>query len=210
MALTISGTKSTTRTNLGLGSSSTLTAGTSANNAVQLDSNGHVPAVDGSQLTNMATNYNSPAFYAKPSANFTISDATWTTLTTQLDDVSVLNDGNRYFTSGSDAGRFKPDVAGWYHIESIMHADNGGGQLVNIFAAIYRGGGGTGDGLIVRSEQQEGASNANEQTTHTSALIQMDGVNDYVYIDIYSDDTSGSPTMISTGCNFFGFLIYAT
>lgn len=209
MAITISGTKSTTRTNLGLGSSSTLTTGTSANNAVQLDSNGHVPAVDGSQLTNKPTNYNSPAFYVKPSANFTISDATWTTLTTQLD-TTTLNDGSRYFTSGTDAGRFKPNVAGWYHIESIMHADAGGANLVNLFAAIYRGGSGTGDGLIVRSEQQEGGSNANEQSTHTSALIQMDGVNDYVYMQTYCDDSSGSPTMIATGCNFFGFLIHAT
>ena len=44
---------STARTNLGLGTAATLTAGTSANNAVQLDSNAKLPAVDGSQLTNL-------------------------------------------------------------------------------------------------------------------------------------------------------------
>ena len=41
------------RTTLGLGSASLLTAGTSANNAVQLDGSSRLPAVDGSQLTNL-------------------------------------------------------------------------------------------------------------------------------------------------------------
>ena len=39
------------RTALGLGTAATLTAGTSANNAVQLDGTGKLPAVDGSALT---------------------------------------------------------------------------------------------------------------------------------------------------------------
>jgi len=46
---------STARTNLGLGTAATLTAGTSANNAVQLDSNAKLPAVDGSQLTGISS-----------------------------------------------------------------------------------------------------------------------------------------------------------
>ena len=41
------------RTTLGLGSAAVLTAGTSANNAVQLDGSARLPAVDGSQLTNL-------------------------------------------------------------------------------------------------------------------------------------------------------------
>ena len=44
---------STARTNLGLGSAATLTAGTAANNVVQLDGSAKLPAVDGSQLTNL-------------------------------------------------------------------------------------------------------------------------------------------------------------
>lgn len=43
------------RTAMGLGTVSTLTAGTSANNAVQLDGSAKLPAVDGSQLTNLGT-----------------------------------------------------------------------------------------------------------------------------------------------------------
>lgn len=42
------------RTTLGLGTASTLTAGTLANNVVQLDGTAKLPAVDGSQLTNLS------------------------------------------------------------------------------------------------------------------------------------------------------------
>tara|TARA_R110002096_G_scaffold35427_2_gene99993 strand:+ start:733 stop:1863 length:1131 start_codon:yes stop_codon:yes gene_type:complete len=42
------------RTTLGLGSAATLTAGTSANNAVQLDGSAKLPALDGSQLTGIS------------------------------------------------------------------------------------------------------------------------------------------------------------
>lgn len=41
------------RSTLGLGSAAVLTAGTSASNAVQLDGSARLPAVDGSQLTNL-------------------------------------------------------------------------------------------------------------------------------------------------------------
>jgi hypothetical protein len=46
-------TAGTARTSLGLGSAAVLTAGTSASNAVQLDGSARLPAVDGSQLTNL-------------------------------------------------------------------------------------------------------------------------------------------------------------
>ena len=41
------------RTNLGLGTAAVLNTGTAANNIVQLDSNAKIPAVDGSQITNI-------------------------------------------------------------------------------------------------------------------------------------------------------------
>lgn len=46
---------STARTNLGLGTAATLNVGTSANNVVQLDGSGALPAVDGSNLTNVSS-----------------------------------------------------------------------------------------------------------------------------------------------------------
>jgi len=48
-------TAANARTNLGLGSAAVLTAGTAANNAVQLDGTAKLPAVDGSQLTGIVT-----------------------------------------------------------------------------------------------------------------------------------------------------------
>ena len=44
---------SAARTTLGLGTAATQTVGTSANNVVQLDGSSRLPAVDGSQLTNL-------------------------------------------------------------------------------------------------------------------------------------------------------------
>jgi Protein of unknown function (DUF2793) len=46
-------TTSAARANLGLGSAATLDAGTTANKVVQLDGSARLPAVDGSQLTNL-------------------------------------------------------------------------------------------------------------------------------------------------------------
>jgi len=46
-------TGATARTSLGLGTAATQTVGTSANNVVQLDGSSRLPAVDGSQLTNL-------------------------------------------------------------------------------------------------------------------------------------------------------------
>ena len=54
----------TARSNLGLGSAAVLTAGTAANNAVQLDGSAKLPAVDGSQLINLSgTMGNGRTFY---------------------------------------------------------------------------------------------------------------------------------------------------
>lgn len=51
MAITFTGSASEIRTNLGLGSAATLDAGTSANNLLQLDGSGNLPAVGAGLLT---------------------------------------------------------------------------------------------------------------------------------------------------------------
>ena len=53
MAITISGTASTTRTNLGLGTAALKTVGTGNNAVVQLNTDGKIPALNGAALTNM-------------------------------------------------------------------------------------------------------------------------------------------------------------
>jgi cytoskeletal protein CcmA (bactofilin family) len=52
------------RTTLGLGTSATLNVGTSANNVVQLDGSARLPAVDGSQLTNITVTETDPSALA--------------------------------------------------------------------------------------------------------------------------------------------------
>ncbi len=61
-------TATQTRTLLGLGSAALLTAGTSANNAVQLDGTAKLPAVDGSALTNLPASGLSAASQAQMEA----------------------------------------------------------------------------------------------------------------------------------------------
>lgn len=52
--VTIKGNASDARTGLGIGSAATTTVGTGANNAVQLDSNGKIPAMSGLSLLGLA------------------------------------------------------------------------------------------------------------------------------------------------------------
>ncbi|HXF89529.1 MAG TPA: hypothetical protein VNK48_14330 [Xanthobacteraceae bacterium] len=58
------------RTTLGLGTAAVLNAGTSANNVVQLDGSAKLPAVDGSQLTNLPGRQRA---YAEYTANASLS-----------------------------------------------------------------------------------------------------------------------------------------
>ena len=51
MAFVITGDAATNRTNLGLGTAATLDVGSGANNIVQLDGSGNLPALNGSALT---------------------------------------------------------------------------------------------------------------------------------------------------------------
>jgi len=55
---------SAARTTLGLGTAATQTVGTSANNVVQLDGSARLPAVDGSQLTNISFTETDPTALA--------------------------------------------------------------------------------------------------------------------------------------------------
>jgi hypothetical protein len=57
-------TAAAARTNLGLGTAATLNAGTAANNLVQLDGSAKLPAVDGSQLTNISPGLDFADFFA--------------------------------------------------------------------------------------------------------------------------------------------------
>lgn len=208
MAITISGNSATTRTNLGTGTSATLDTGTSANNIVLVDGDGKLPNVDASNVTGLTNNlkWNLPAFYAYNSGNEGLVDATWTLVTDQFN-ATTINSSNCYNTT---TGKFQPTTAGYYYVEGQIHADNGSGQLVNVFAAIIIDDTAVPDeGLVTQSEANEGSSNANEQSVNVSALIYLNGSTQYLQMKYYNDDTSGTGTMVSNHGNFMGFLVKA-
>ena len=66
---------STARTNLGLGTAATQDVGTSANNVVQLDGTAKLPAVDGSQLTNLPSSGGGFTYQSITSASSPVSAA---------------------------------------------------------------------------------------------------------------------------------------
>jgi len=63
----------TARTNLGLGTAATQDVGTSANNVVQLDGSSRLPAVDGSQLTNLPSSGGGFTYQSITSASSPVS-----------------------------------------------------------------------------------------------------------------------------------------
>jgi len=79
-------TSSDARTTLQLGTASTLDVGTAATNVVQLDANAKLPAVDGSQLTNLPSSGGAPtdATYLTLTANGTLSNERLFTVGTGL------------------------------------------------------------------------------------------------------------------------------
>ena len=69
----------TARTNLGLGTAAVLNTGTGANNIVQLDGTSKLPAVDGSQLTNLPSS-GSPSQGSQYDFNYADGSGGWTAL----------------------------------------------------------------------------------------------------------------------------------
>ena len=95
----------TARTNLGLGTAATQTVGTGANNVVQLDGSSRLPAVDGSQLTNLPSSGGGLTYAAKttashspltPAADYHYSiNADSATFVVNLPALSSLTDGQQ-------------------------------------------------------------------------------------------------------------------
>ena len=112
-------TLGTARTSLGLGTVATLDVGTGANNVVQLDGSSRLPAVDGSQLTNLPsgggltyqardTTAHSPL---TPSANYHYSiNANSATFVINLPALSTVTDGDQIRVKFQARGNAAYDV----------------------------------------------------------------------------------------------------
>ena len=95
----------TARTNLSLGTVATLDVGTSANNVVQLDGSSRLPAVDGSQLTNLPGGGGGWTYQSRdttshspltPAANYHYSiNANSATFVVNLPALSSVTDGDQ-------------------------------------------------------------------------------------------------------------------
>lgn len=85
----------TARTNLGLGTAATLDVGTTANKVVQLDGTGKLPAVDGSQLTGIATGGGVVGAFRNLQVSSTGLNAN---VSVSVDEIVVENASNVYVT----------------------------------------------------------------------------------------------------------------
>jgi len=92
----------TSRTNLGLGTAATLAVGTSATNVVQLDSSAKLPAVDGSQLTNLPA---PSSFLSITTPTFSGTPLAFTLTASENGKVVVVNESTTaYITIPSSLG----------------------------------------------------------------------------------------------------------
>jgi hypothetical protein len=160
------------------------------------------PAVSGSTvLTLPATtgtvmvSGNMPAFSAYPSLSQSVSNATWTKITYDIEEY----DTNNNFASS----RFTPTVAGYYQINARVVAN---GYATNqTILSIYK------NGSESKRLNQTPNSTASSVCPMGSALIYMNGSSDY--LEIYVNQSSGSSQTFlgsySAEAYFQGFLARA-
>lgn len=129
MSLTIPDNASDLRTNLSLGTAATLDTGTSANNVVLLDGTGKLPAVDGSNLTNVSAGSTTAYGYYALTSGFTRSNNTTTELIDDLTEITASN-----ITKTSDY--LVPQEAGYYYIHAQVSMYTSGAYLYESIATL--------------------------------------------------------------------------
>lgn len=199
MVLKLKDNASDMRTELGLGTASTLDVGTGANNLVQLDGSGNMPAVDGSAITGVANNL--PLFYSELSSSYSVTPASWTKLSNQM--TEQVDTGNCFDPS---TGRFTPNLAGHYMVSAQGHIDAGSGTLGAIYTTINKNGS---SNAWFSSEQNEGSANANEHTATAQGIMYFNGTTDFIEMYVYFAYSGGSSTRpaIPNQNNFWGYRI---
>jgi hypothetical protein len=122
---------------------------------------------------------NGPAFSAYASSSATITTATWTKVTLDVEDF----DTNSNFLSS----RFFPTVAGYYQISGCVRL-NGSAALTQAGSAIYKNG-----SAVRTSLQAAAAATFNFWDSQVGGLVYLNGSTDYVELYAYNQCLS-NPT----------------
>ena len=161
------------RTNLGLGTSSTRDTGTSAGNIIMLDGNTKLPAVDGSQLTNLPSSGGGIPVPSNPVANDVLL---WTGSAWEGSKISLTNSGadvaagvvlgNTRSTSGV------PEEIALSSGELLMGSQSGGAAAVTLGGDVSCASDGTVSVIVgaqdIRSINTNGGQNPANIVTGTS------------------------------------------
>jgi len=199
MSFTIPNTVTDLKTNLGLGTAAEIDVGTGASEIVLLDSEGKLPAVDASQLTNINQgNFNNPAFQYSSDTDTNGSGA-WTNLnalgcTTEDFDTS----SGDYNTSN---GHFTPTTAGYYVF--YAHAAAGAGTDGNLRYQGLRFI--KNDVVTFESWTNEKSYDARRVYTNGIYITYMNGTSDYCYWQSVQVHHTGTPNYFANQCWFGGF-----
>jgi len=121
----------TARTNLGLGTSAVLDVGTSANNIPQLDGNAKLPAVDGSQLTGMASGGTIDMTIGAGSSAVSVGDTITreTNGETKKIEISTTTTNHSLATTSGFASQSLPSDREWTTCGADIGASNDGRYL---------------------------------------------------------------------------------
>lgn len=184
MSLIITGDAATTRTAIGLGTAATKNVGTSADNVLQLDGSGRIPAVDGSNITGITAGVlNTPSFVANLS-----TQGCWENWDYPAYDSAGFNDGSDYNTS---TYVFTPSVAGIYFVTAQLRKQNS--AKIQDWQLEIRKNGSQYAHVVVEKH----ALPTYDETQLVSAIVSMNGSTDYLQIRAYS--VSLAPTACTDG-----------
>lgn len=215
------------RTTLGLGSAATLTAGTAANNLVQLDSSAKLPAVDGSALTNLPTlwgrslidtqTFNASGTWTKPSSGVFAVVRCWG------GGGSGMRRGGVSNTSGAGGGAYHEYILSMATLPSTVSVTVGAGGIAPTTVGVAGNAGGAtsfgsyvsangGAGTTATGGSGQGGSSANAVSVtvavSASALslatsfpptVSDVGLAGFVSLDVNPNRQAGGNGLTGTG-----------
>lgn len=172
--------------------------GTSANNLVKLDSSARLPAVDGSQLTGLAsTASNTPYFYGKKTVDQTITRNTTTIVTgftsNEIDTDNAF-DGQTFTVPSGKAGVY------FFNANITSNFSGAGNDGERAMIQFRKNGSNT--GMALNDFTKGSGYNISQYTNQCSTMINL-SVGDTVEITIYNKDGNASGSATASSASFF-------